>query len=245
MSKELMLLRTRRTPAECQFLAPGLYNHYIFSQPDADGLTIVRTKYRYNGNLDAQSQDLETLKRSIQEDNPVIQVTVEDYKYYGVTQDGELWLANFKGHDQHHIRLKDYHKITFQNLFGSTFTTQKVGVSDVYLVGEGNALRNVRRWIQFLMTNPKNVFTTADLEEMCKRSNCGQVKILIRFDSGHIFNVNEMRLLDLTDQRWALTLLTCLVEGFQQCFAADKVRLVEPRKEMTRALQVATMYTNS
>lgn len=167
----------------------------------------------------------------------IITMVLEPFKAYGVDTDYNLWLRNRKGHDQWHYKADRNITVNFTNAYGSGYQESSLRITDIWLVGEGNALRKVRRYIQQRLTNNNRNWKESDVEEIYNRAGAS-CTVLIRFKSGLVLNLNTGVMLDNTDLRAQPSHLDNIFTGCQVNEYNPVITLSEPTVNVVRALQL-------
>lgn len=187
--KPIYYLPTGKSIDECKLAFGEQAKWFRFFEDELGRVYIVCVWYEMKSN---QITALETASEILDEGYAVQNTPIRDIPSYGVAAGGFLWIAHRKGHDHFIFDLEDK-GVTLNWEDASKFTPvpQNLNVRKFVLVGEGNALRNTRRWIKRQLTDGHKKFQLRELEEVRKRANKYQFSLLIVVDDGIVIDLSK------------------------------------------------------
>lgn len=198
MTQQQHILVTARTPDEVRFLLKdyaiqkggvlkkfeeGEVNEYPIGNMlylyTLNGTTIIAPTYNRLSSTNARHK--EVLLNAVAliigaSSSDHKKIDIREYEHVGVNKAG-IWAIPKKGHDTYHF-----------NMRGKKFTICGRPVSDIILVGEGNNLRDVRRYIRREMESGLS-FTSVDVQRIKQRMCNYKLSVLIRFQNERVLNL--------------------------------------------------------
>lgn len=198
MSKVIEILVVARTEEEVRFL---LRNHGMFGNGHMKSFTEcgpnhhpVTTFLTFYPGMDGRSVIIKERVRVMRNDGDllccigeILMVSSSDYKRvsipehdrFGVTAQG-FWAIPGKNHDYYRFDLTREKPVT---VIGRP-------VTDIYLVGEHNNLRTVRRYIRRSLENRDNL-DSVDIYHIKERMCNYKLDLVIRFSNGRVLHLNK------------------------------------------------------
>lgn len=177
----------------CKLLM-GDYAHQFSYTVDPLGRTLLQCTYYGLGSN--QHEALERASILLNEGYAVQSFTERDISPYGITRSGKLWVQHKKGHDYYTFdftgnfwRALNYIEVKWPSPINGSNDERTLVVSKIILVGEGNAVRMTRRWIQRQLTDGKEVLELKDLEEIKKRISQYKTAALFVVDKGYVVDI--------------------------------------------------------
>lgn len=196
MSKTIEILAVARTEEEVRFLLRnyGMFGHgqvkeftgwvlfpvtnYLTFYPGLDGRSVI---IKENAKVMRNEGDLlrEVGKILMASSSDFKKVEIPEHQRFGVTPQG-FWAVPDKNHDYYRFELRRRFPVT---ILGRPIT-------DIYLVGEHNNLRLVRRYIRRAFEEKGNL-DAADIRAIKKRMCNYKLDLVIRFSNGRVLHLNK------------------------------------------------------
>ncbi|ARV77036.1 hypothetical protein PHABIO_405 [Pseudomonas phage Phabio] len=187
--RPIYYLPTSKSIEECKLALGEGAELFRFFEDELGRVYMVCIWYEMKS---SQITALEKASEILDEGYAVQNTPIRDIPPYGVAVGGFLWIAHRKGHDHFIFDLEDK-GVTLNWADASKFlvTPQSLNVRKFVLVGEGNALRNTRRWIKRQLTDGHKEFQLRKLEEVRKRANKYQFSLLVVVDNGIVIDLSK------------------------------------------------------
>lgn len=198
MSKVIEILVVARTEEEVRFLLRnhGVFRHghlKVFTEGGPNHFPVTNYLTFYPG-LDGRSVIIKECAQVMPREGDLLhavgeilmvsssdfkKIDIPDHKRFGVTPHG-FWAVPDKNHDHYHFNLMKRFPVT---ILGRPIT-------DIYLVGEHNNLRSVRRYIRRAFEEKGNLDAT-DIRAIKSRMCNYKLDMVIRFSNGRTLHLNQ------------------------------------------------------
>lgn len=198
-----VILETFRTWDEVQFLVPEplLTGLVFFKSPFGNKPNVIDIqgygKYRHDrGNVVAGY---------LAENHPVEELQIPEHQRFGINNGRKLWFSHELGHDYYVFDLtKEKHTLVWGQSAIQLSEGRKpliytrvsdTTLSQIVLVGEGNALRKARRYLAYAFKQGQREFTTGNLDQLQKYISY-KCDCLIVFESGAVLSIRDGKLVE-------------------------------------------------
>lgn len=183
--KQVAILYSDKDIEEVRKIGGDRYNYFFQA-----GRVIISSNWY--GTKNGQIDHLTPLAKTLEEGMGVHIVNVPDINPVVVTQGGALHVTHKKGHDYYVFNLKTtlaHFGISWRTNTTGEYVGKQLEVDKFVLVGEGNALRDVRRWISYQLKLGRTWFGIDDLEEIIRRSKRYDFKALAVLKNGAVMDL--------------------------------------------------------
>lgn len=211
---EKYYLPSSKSVGACKLFLAERAHLYSYT-PDHLGRTLIRCSHAI-----FKSDELKGLERAavVLNEGYGVQVFLEkELQPYGLTRTGKLWVQHKKGHDHYTFDFSNYlwcasNCISVEWLPSNrdVTTQRKLFIAKIILVGEGNAVRNARRWIHHQLINGKTVFDLDDMDTIARRIAQYKTSALFVVNNGYVIDVATATVIDRYSKPPALVETTLL-----------------------------------
>lgn len=140
---------------------------------------------------------LEKLAIKLDEGNAVHKISKAKLKPYSIASGGHLFITHEKGHDYYIFdlsRTKSVVAVNWTTNVSGEVEDRQIHIAAIVLVGEGNILRNARRWLRYRLKTGSNNFDMDDIKTIKERSHGLNFNILFVTTKGHVLDLGGSKM---------------------------------------------------
>lgn len=234
----IALLYSDRSIDEVREIGGPRYNYVEYGHR-----TLITSNWFYI--VDSAEKHLEQLAEKLGEGMAVHRVHKEKLRPYGINRHGQFFIAHKKGHDHYIFELS-----TETRAFSIDWSTDESGVnlykllyiSKLVLVGEGNALRKVRRWVKHQLTKGQSTFSIKDLAVIRERASYHQLDVLLVTDRGFVMNLKNNHL--SSNSGYLNSKEQIAIQGWTQLIVNSGCKSAANRNPVEAMLNQVSMLSN-
>lgn len=205
--------------------------------------TLITSNWFYD--VDSSTTHLEQLTHLLGEGMAVQVVNKANLKPYGISRHGQFFIAHKKGHDHYVFELSNENHpftIDWHTDESGMILFKQLYVNKLVLVGEGNALRKVRRWVKRQLTDGRKSFKKADLAIIKARAQAYGFDVVLVTDNGFIMDLQSNKLVasaSIPNSKEQIA-----VQGWTQTIIRSGCKVVPNRDPSEVMLNQALMLSN-
>lgn len=197
-------------------------NEYIYTQY---GNRVMITSRFWNTDHWA-NKHLEKLAIKLDEGMAVHKINKAKLKPYSIAVGGHLFIAHKKGHDYYVFNLNNNRSpvsVNWTTDVSGVVEDRQIQIATFVLVGEGNILRNVRRWLRYRLKTGSNNLDMEDIKTIKERSHDLNFNILLITTKGYVLDLGSSKM--ITHHSKPNHLLQVAMNGWAQVIIASGCKL--------------------